>query len=79
MSVEERVTEVTVPVEIVDSDPDLGAPPSRVVSIPLDAFIAGGRWTFDSVLSEHQDQVNLLFYPAEDDAGWDRLDDVGDW
>jgi hypothetical protein len=70
-------TAVTVPAEYyIDKSDDL---PALVVTVKLADLGIGGRWQYDSVLHIEDDKITMLCYPDEDDEGWARLDEVGEW
>jgi hypothetical protein len=56
-----------------------GGIPSLVVDIDLSSLGVGTRYEYDCVLHVEDKTVTLLFVPSEDDEGWERLDEVGEW
>lgn len=55
--------------------------PALVLTVNLPELGEKTAWVFDTVLdADREDRsVTLLWYPDDDDEGWDRLDDVGEW
>jgi hypothetical protein len=67
----------TVPAEhYVSTAGDL---PGLVVDIDLTSLGVGSRYTFNSVLNVEDGTITVLCYPADDDEGWHRLNEVGEW
>jgi hypothetical protein len=71
-------TKTTVPVEhyISAAGDEI---PGLVVDIDLASLGVGSRYSFDSVLQIEDGTITVLCYPDEDDEGWQRLDEVGEW
>lgn len=53
--------------------------PGLVVDIDLTSLGVGSRWAYDCVLHVEGGTITVLCYPDEDDEGWDRLNEVGEW
>jgi len=54
-------------------------PPCLVVSVDLSSLGVGSRFDYDTVIHAEDGEITMTFYPPDDDEGWHRLHEVGEW
>jgi hypothetical protein len=70
-------TKTTVPAEYYTGSEN--GPLHLVVSVDLSALGVGSRFDYDTVIHVEGGEITMTFFPPDDDEGWHRLHEVGEW